>query len=224
MSFQILSPRERVLSTAFCVWMSVILTVGFLPMTQSLFHTLRPWVPETWLFRFEPYFERMLFPLLTLFFVISLPGQKAARQEMPVKELLKTFPLPFFLALIFGFLRDEPTFFAKDMPAVFWFLVAIPVGEELLFRGWLYGIIERLWPRKYFTATNPLPAAVFLTSLAFAIWHMQNYSTYGPGFTLFQVLYTFCTGLWLGFLRWKTGAVAIPILAHAGLNVAASLL
>ena len=81
-------------------------------------------------------------------------------------------------------------------------VVLTPVGEEILFRGFLF----RGWlrsPRDAF-------AVIVITSLLWALIHVQ-YDWY----TIGQI---FIFGLLLGWMRWASGSTILTILLHAMIN------
>jgi membrane protease YdiL (CAAX protease family) len=82
-------------------------------------------------------------------------------------------------------------------------IVAAPVGEELLFRGFLFrGFIHE--PR------DAVPG-ILIISLIWAMLHVQ-YDWFGTS----QV---FAIGLLFGFVRWRTGSTTVAILLHVLLNL-----
>jgi membrane protease YdiL (CAAX protease family) len=85
-----------------------------------------------------------------------------------------------------------------------WFavVVATPIGEEILFRGFLF----RGWLR---TPREVWPVIV-LTALLWALTHVQ-YDWYVTG----QV---FALGLLLGWMRWATSSTLLTILLHGLIN------
>lgn len=85
-----------------------------------------------------------------------------------------------------------------------WFAVVVvtPIGEETLFRGFLF----RGWLRK----PDDAWLVIAVTSLLWAIIHVQ-YDWYIIG----QV---FVSGLLLGWLRWVTGSTILTILLHGLIN------
>lgn len=83
--------------------------------------------------------------------------------------------------------------------------VAAPIGEEVMFRGFLM----RGWARQ----RKDVPLAILLSSLGWASLHVQ-YDWIGIG----QI---FCLGLLLGWVRWRTGSITLTILMHASVNVEA---
>ncbi len=86
-------------------------------------------------------------------------------------------------------------------------VIAAPVGEEILFRGFLY----RGWAQ---TPRAVLPAIVVISAL-WAVIHTQ-YDWYG----IFQI---FLIGLLLGWVRWRSGSTLLTILQHAIINAWATL-
>jgi beta-phosphoglucomutase len=85
-------------------------------------------------------------------------------------------------------------------------IVAAPITEETLFRGFLFrGILHsRLGP----------PGAVFLSSMIWAGIHVQ-YDAYG-------IVTVFACGLVLGFARLQTGSVYLTIFLHFLMNLIAT--
>jgi membrane protease YdiL (CAAX protease family) len=81
-------------------------------------------------------------------------------------------------------------------------VVATPLGEEILFRGFLF----RGWLR----SPRDAWAVIVITSLLWALIHVQ-YDWY----TIGQI---FVFGLLLGWLRWATGSTILTILLHALIN------
>jgi uncharacterized protein len=82
-------------------------------------------------------------------------------------------------------------------------LVAAPVGEELLFRGFMFrGFVHQ--PR------DALPAILVL-ALIWSLLHVQ-YDWFGTA----QV---FLIGVLFGFVRWRSGSTTLVILLHMLLNL-----
>jgi membrane protease YdiL (CAAX protease family) len=100
---------------------------------------------------------------------------------------------------------------ARDagMLPVFWFalVIAAPVAEEIVFRGFLF----RGWVRSERAA---LPGIVLISAL-FAAIHMQ-YDWYG-------ILQVFFIGLLFGFVRWRSGSTLLTILMHVLANLWATV-
>jgi uncharacterized protein len=82
-------------------------------------------------------------------------------------------------------------------------IVAAPVGEELLFRGFMFrGFVHE--PR------DAVPG-ILVISLIWSMLHVQ--------YDWFGVAQVFALGLLLGFVRWRTGSTTLAILMHVLLNL-----
>ena len=202
-----------------------LLAVGFLPTSTQFWNFFSTHI--TMLAPLGEWGHACMFPFLAFCFYFSL-GRNARISNLkgPSWNLWIISILPILLALAFGLFRPPPNLLSRwdHPPAIqtwFWFLICVPIGEELLFRGWLYAIIERVQGPIYATRTNPLPLALWMSSLAFSLWHLQNWGFLGASLTLFQVGYTFFTGLWLGVLRWKSRSLWPAIAAHIVINALA---
>lgn len=82
-------------------------------------------------------------------------------------------------------------------------VVLTPIGEELLFRGFLF----RGWLRR----PNDAWPVIIITAALWAVIHLQ-YDWYTTG----QI---FAFGLVLGWMRWATGSTVLTILLHALINI-----
>ena len=84
-------------------------------------------------------------------------------------------------------------------------VLAAPLLEEMLFRGFLFSGIA---------ASFPGPAgAIVTTSLLWAIIHVQ--------YDYFWMLSIFIIGLALGMVRYKTGSIVLTFTLHAAINLVA---
>jgi membrane protease YdiL (CAAX protease family) len=81
-------------------------------------------------------------------------------------------------------------------------VVVTPVGEESLFRGFLF----RGWLR---TPRDAWPV-IALTAFLWAIVHVQ--------YDLYIIAQVFCFGLLLGWLRWATGSTILAMVLHGLIN------
>ena len=86
---------------------------------------------------------------------------------------------------------------------IFIAVVMAPVVEEITFRGIAFGALVA-------RGIGPV-AAIILSSLAFAISHLQ----YSPA----AMLVVFLSGVGFAVLRVLSGTVIVPIVAHAAANV-----
>jgi len=85
-----------------------------------------------------------------------------------------------------------------------WLAVAVvtPVGEESLFRGFLF----RGWLR---SPRDTWPV-ILLTAFLWSIVHVQ--------YDWFVIAQVFCFGVLLGWLRWASGSALLTMLMHALIN------
>ena len=86
-------------------------------------------------------------------------------------------------------------------------VVLAPIGEETLFRGFLYTGIAA-------SRAGPV-VAIIVSSLAFALLHVQ-YDWYG-------IVAVAATGLFLGVVRYRSGSLLLTMLLHAVGNLVATL-
>jgi len=96
------------------------------------------------------------------------------------------------------------------------YIVAIAVvGEEVLFRGLLWDLIDGWSGRAGFLN---LSGRIWLTALAFGLMHLQYHRFQLHRASIAQSTYSFAVGIGLGVLRQRTGSVLPAILAHSALN------
>ena len=74
--------------------------------------------------------------------------------------------------------------------------IVAPVGEELLFRGYLWAVLRKVLSPMWTLA---------LTTIAFALFHMEP----------IHILGLLPTALYLGWLRMRTGSIKLCIFVHA---------
>jgi len=81
-------------------------------------------------------------------------------------------------------------------------VVVTPIGEESLFRGFLF----RGWLR----APRDTWPVILLTAFLWAIVHVQ--------YDVYVIAQVFCFGVLLGWLRWATGSAILTMLLHGLIN------
>jgi membrane protease YdiL (CAAX protease family) len=93
--------------------------------------------------------------------------------------------------------------------ALLWFslVVVAPVGEEILFRGFLY----RGWAQ----TPRAVWPAILVIAAAWSIVHVQ--------YDWFGILQVFLTGIVLGWFRWRSGSTLLTVLMHGVMNAWATL-
>ena len=93
------------------------------------------------------------------------------------------------------------------LPLLIAIVVAAPLGEEIMFRGFLF----RGWAQ----SPRQVWPAIIVISLLWALMHTQ-YDWFGIG----QI---FIIGLVLGWLRWGSGSTLLTILLHGMINAWAAV-
>jgi membrane protease YdiL (CAAX protease family) len=106
-----------------------------------------------------------------------------------------------------------PFFNTLRLPPIYVFrgLVGSPVGEELLFRGWLLGFLAVRMPGVSRIGRVTLSYANILTSLAFALGHIANGVT--------AVCTAYICSLVLGAAQEQSKSLLVPIWCHFLINL-----
>jgi membrane protease YdiL (CAAX protease family) len=106
--------------------------------------------------------------------------------------------------------------FHLRVPESFWesildqtLVIALP--EEFFFRGYLQTQLDQVFGTPYRLLGAPIGAGMILAAAVFAVCHVL----YGGPIRLI----VFFPGLLYGWLRARTGTIAVPILYHAGSNL-----
>jgi uncharacterized protein len=133
-----------------------------------------------------------------------------------------------------GFFHDERARGGGTRHVLFETLVRIPLGtafpEEVIFRGSLLGL---------FTQRHSPAVAASMSSILFGLWHVlptlrtlplnpagarvHGHPVRTAGVVLATVTATTLAGYGLAWLRFRSGSIAAPVIAHASLNGAAYL-
>jgi len=116
------------------------------------------------------------------------------------------------LGLLFrpGVPNAETLLFQATMPGL---------SEELVYRGIAPAILLGLFRQKL--PIDSIPWVVILsTAIVFGAWHGLRYSDGSFGFDVMSALFPFIGSIPGGWLRFKTGSLLFPILAHSFANVA----
>jgi membrane protease YdiL (CAAX protease family) len=96
-------------------------------------------------------------------------------------------------------------------------IVVVALPEELFFRGFLLGLLERRFPPKRRILGGGVGIALVISAAAFAIIHLPKDGD--P-----RALATFFPGLLFGWMRSATGSIMASTIAHAGSNILIRLL
>jgi len=116
-------------------------------------------------------------------------------------------------------------FKALHVPALTWSLgefclvqmLVVALPEELFFRGFLLGLLEKRFPPKRRILGGGVGLALVLSSLAFALIHIPKDGD--P-----RVLATFFPGMLFGWMRSATGSILASTITHGASNILIRLL
>lgn len=158
--------------------------------------------------------------LLSVVVVLAL-GIKPATLGLTLSQRsLKTSLIALSLFILWGFslgllFKPEPPTaetlaFQASMPGL---------AEELAYRGIAPALLFGLIRRRDMPEGIPW-AVVFITALVFGVWHGLDYSSSGFSFDLMSALFPFIASIAGGWLRFSSGSLLFPILAHGAGNVA----
>ena len=130
-----------------------------------------------------------------------LPGWVA--EQLLALEISQTYRLGDSLQLVGRMLSDtsDPGWWAMAFAVV----IMAPLGEEMLFRGYLWRAAEK---------SLPMPVVFVVTSLFFAVYHSSPV----------HVVAVLPIGLYLGWLRWMSGSIWPSMLGHFVNNALATAL
>jgi membrane protease YdiL (CAAX protease family) len=117
------------------------------------------------------------------------------------------------VAAVAGALEDERTADLSPVEVALRVLVVIPIGtvvvEELVFRGALQGLLERV--------TTP-GRSLAVGAVLFGAWHLPPIWSNGPVELIVTFAATTAAGVGFSWLRRRSGSVLAPMLAHLGTN------
>lgn len=111
------------------------------------------------------------------------------------RVMYQIVPTPDYIIDLGKIMQPEST-----LGLIFLFLAVVvmaPIGEEIVFRGFLQKFLEEYW--------KDITRAVLITSLFFAMIHFNPYWT----------IQIYLLGVILGFLSWKTKSVIPSIILHS---------
>lgn len=149
---------------------------------------------------------------LAFLFYISLPREKITKPTVNYLEIFSTLVLPVFISFVFSY------WVIPVQNHRLWYLISMPITEELIFRGWIFSILKRRYQNQFVNYNWPFSIPVFYSAVAFSVWHSQNFYELGIVWSSFQLFYTFFVGIWLGWVFEKTQRLWIPILFHILIN------
>ncbi|NBV49707.1 CPBP family intramembrane metalloprotease [bacterium] len=219
MSFQIANLKQIVYALALSACLGCFLAWGFQPTSLIFTEFFLKSVScgET---GFCQLLDHSGFLLMAFLFYISLPdAPPPILSPFSRNRLLTLCVLPVLIAGAYGFSKSGHI----SWQAGFWTWIIIPLAEEWLFRGWLLALLNRIFPNAFLAGSSLFPLSIWGSALAFSCWHLQSWGQISLTLLGLQLFYTFCVGMWLGFLKWQTRSLWPSILAHFLINFAADL-
>ena len=143
-------------------------------------------------FRFKSVSRNLLFYSLTLSFGVVLISSEL---NIIIDSI---FPLPDSFLNLDSLLSPENPF---SLILVFLTVVVVaPIGEEMVFRGFLQRFLETSW--------GDITRAILVSSLFFTLIHFNPY----------WAIQIYLMGLILGYLSWLTKSIYPSILLHMSIN------
>jgi uncharacterized protein len=210
---------DKRLTLAFCLLFSIYLALDDLATTLPNVFSLLHVFPGQW------NWSGKVYSILLSIVVILGFGMKAQAVGLTLPKtnitigVIALVPLT-LVGVVLGhfFDPDPPTAetlaFQASMPSL---------AEELAYRGvapaLLLGLVHRRLP------PERVPwAVVCAAAIPFGVWHGLAFSSGAFSFDWVPAVYTFIGGVVYGWLRFSTGSLLFPVLAHSFANVAFHLM
>jgi membrane protease YdiL (CAAX protease family) len=99
-------------------------------------------------------------------------------------------------------------------------VIAVPVTEELIFRGVLFTLVLGALARAH-PPGRAVWLAVMISGVAFGIGHLNNLGSYDATFVVAQAAYASILGVAAGWLRASSSSIVAPVVMHATVNLVA---
>ena len=129
------------------------------------------------------------------------------------KKVLLVCSVPIALtALVYPNLTDRP--FANYGMGMW---LTDPLGQELVFTGYLYGRFEQLVPGRVHKRL-PISWALVMTAVFFSLMHLSHLGSTPTGYVYFMLCYTFLGMLLGGLARQWTGSILYGLVTHMAVN------
>ncbi len=141
-------------------------------------------------------------------------GLQLPQRDIGRGALVTAFLIPLGIVLALVFKPDAP-----DAETLAFQLLMPGLAEELAFRGIAPALLLGLVGGR--DAPSGVPwAVVFIAAVPFGVMHGLGFSDGAFSFEVFPAVWTFTGGVVYGWLRFRTGSLLYPLLAHGLTNVA----
>ncbi len=102
--------------------------------------------------------------------------------------------------------------YVSGAPALLGFLLIGPLAEELIFRGAVFELAERVWPQ---VAVAPIA----VSSILFSAYHLQLHAYHLNSFVAFQLVFTLALCYVLARLRFFSHSIWPGLALHVATNL-----
>lgn len=92
-----------------------------------------------------------------------------------------------------------------------------PAAQDLLFTGYLYGLLDAVFPGRV-SQRLAVNKAVVITAAFFSAWHLPNFLGMHASYVVFQLCYTFVFGAWILLVRQLTDSLWPGLATHMAVN------
>lgn len=206
------SGRGEALALALLVTMAASAIPGWRVVTSL-------WYADVLGLRALPWPVMRTVTLLALGLLLTLPtrersGLRVGEIRAHWRGVLVVCGLPVLAtALVYPHLPVRPFHGAY---ATMW--LVSPLAQELVFSGFVYGLLAPHFPAHVHRRV-PVEWALVLTTLLFGLWHAPGLlHGSSPGYVWFQLFYTGVLGIVPALSRQWTGSIVYVTLAHSAVN------
>ncbi len=107
----------------------------------------------------------------------------------------------------------------KDTETFLFQLLMPGIAEELVFRGVLLGLLNKVYRKHVIIGQSYVGWAAIITSVLFGLAHSFNFGTHNVDFNILYFSITFGMGLFLSFIRQKSQSLLPGIVCHNLFNL-----
>lgn len=151
--------------------------------------------------------------LVFLFFIKRFNLPSLQYFGLPRRSPGSIFAMAFSAAILISVLSNEDNVMKPwkiAVPGII-FLLSIGFGEELVARGFIYGVLQRRSHKE----------AIIVSSLFFGLMHLNLYtgSNWDPWLAYWHVMSAFCFGFLMCAIMIATHSIWVAVLVHALMNL-----
>jgi membrane protease YdiL (CAAX protease family) len=205
----------------------ILLLFLFIGFTDNLFHTITIHFPDLQLIRSHTWGNQYLnwsgklysivFGLLMVLFIRKIIARDEIGLRLKQNKNSVRFSLIFiliiFLVSALGLLEPGN---GLDLNALLYGAIMPGLNEELIYRGLLLGILNKIFDRKFRLFKTNFGWGAILVSVAFGLLHgFQLSESFQVNFDVVSVLLTGIYGFIFALIRERSGSLVFPIIAHS---------